>query len=197
MGSRKKMKILDVGGKDGSRCQKHYPEDEITVLDIIYGWDVMENGLPEGDWDIIFSNHSIEHFPDPDFFLEECKRIMNQHTILELGTPNLAAWFNRILFLFGYVPHCVELSKKFNVGKPFNWGNEPMGGHIYVYTVPALKDLLKKHGFSVTSTTGESSTYPCNIIIRLIDKLATWISPNLASAVRLKCILKEPHGCHV
>lgn len=179
--------VLDVGGKDGSRCRQHYPHAEISVLDLIHGWDVMKDGLPEGDWDIIFANHSIEHFSDPDYFLEECKRVMKPHTILEIGTPNMASWYNRILFFFGYVPNHIELSKKYNVGKPFNWGEVPLGGHIYVYTVPALKELLTKHGFRIISVTAESSTYPTNLIIRFIDKLATWISPNLASAVRVKC----------
>jgi len=184
------LKVLDVGGNDGKRAREEfYPGSDVTVIDIKHGYDFMEYGLPEDNWNIILANHFIEHITDPDYFLEECKRVMNIGTILDIGTPNLCAWFNRILFLFGYVPHSVELSKRFNIGKAFSWNNEELGGHIYIYTPKALADLLTKHGFKVFSITGELSTYPCNFIIRLIDKFMTWFSPNLASAFRIKCTL--------
>jgi len=182
--------VLDVGGNDGKRAKEEfYPGSKVKVLDLKNGWDVMSHGLPYGQWQVILANHSLEHFSDPDFFLDECRKVMGPDTILEIGTPNLAAWFNRILFLFGYVPHSVELSKRFNVGKPFNWGEEKLGGHIYVYTVPALKELLKKHGFNIISVAGEPSTYPCHFIVRFIDKFLTRFSPELASAFRIKCML--------
>lgn len=183
------IKVLDVGGNDGKRCREHYPDAEITVLDLKHGWDVMEKGLPEGDWDVIFSNHSLEHFSDPDFFLEECRRVMTPNTVLEIGTPNLAAWYNRILFLLGYVPNHVELSKKYNVGKPFNWGSVPLGGHTFVYTIPALLELLEKYHFKVISVEGELSTYSDNQFIKFLDRFLTRINKNLASAFRVKCTI--------
>ena len=183
------QKVLDVGGADGSRAKRHFPNAKIKTLDLINGYDVMKKGLPIGDWDIIFANHIIEHVLSPDFLLDECKRVMSTKTVLEIGTPNLAAWFNRILFLFGYVPHSVELSRRFNVGKAFNWNDEPLGGHIYVYTVPAILQLLKHHGFKILSVKGEASTYPAHPIIMWVDKLLTCLSPNLASAVRIKCTI--------
>lgn len=183
------MKILDVGGGDGLRAKNEfYPGSEVTVLDLKHGYDVMQLGLPKGDWDIILANHFIEHIPDPDFFLRECKRVMNYRTILDIGTPNLCAWFNRFLFLFGYVPHSVELSKRFNVGKAFNWNEEELGGHIYVYNLKGIIQLLK-HYFKVISVKGERSTYPCPAPLRLTDWLMTALSPDLSSAFRIKCTL--------
>lgn len=184
------IKVLDVGGKDGLRARhEFYPGADVTVVDLDNGWDVMEKGLPEGDWDVILANHFIEHVSDPDFFLDECKRVMGPSTILDIGTPNLAAWFNRILFLFGYVPHSVELSAYYNVGKAFNWNEEELGGHIYVYTVEALRQLLVAHGFCNIKITGEHSTFPCNPVISAVDKVATFLSPSLASAFRIKCTI--------
>lgn len=186
----KGFNVLDVGGNDGERARKEfYPGSKVTVLDLKNGWDVMYHGLPFGDWGVILANHSIEHFTDPDHFLEECRKVMGKNTVLDIGTPNLASWFNRILFLFGYVPHCSELSKKHNVGKPFNWNSEPLGGHIYVYTVPALLDLLKRHGFKILSVRGERSTFPCHPLIHLLDGALTKMNVNLASAFRVKCTL--------
>jgi len=187
---KKYLNVLDVGGGNGLRARyEFYPNSEVTVADLKYGWDVMKHGLPKGNWDVILANHSIEHFSDPDKFLDECKKVMNEKTILDIGTPNLAAWFNRILFLFGYVPHSVELSTRYNVGKAFGWNSEELGGHIYVYTVPALTQLLKKHGFKIKSVAGERSTYPCQPLIKLTDRILTKLNVNMASAFRIKCTL--------
>lgn len=184
-----KLKILDVGGNDGLRARKQFPNAEIEVIDKKHGWDVMQYGLPAGPWDVIFANHIIEHLENPDFFLEECKRQMKHDTILEIGTPNLTAWFNRFFFLLGYVPHSMELSKEFNVGKPLNWNDEPLGGHIFIYTIPALLQLLKHHGFKVKSVEGECSTFPASLLVLTLDKLLTRVNPNLASAFRIKCTI--------
>lgn len=181
--------VLDVAGGDGLRARKKFPDKYVLSIDIKNGWDVMKKGLPNGYWSVIFANHCIEHFSDPDYFLRECKRVMSGHTVLEIGTPNLAAWFNRILFLFGYVPHSVELSKHINVGKAFDWNNEELGGHIYVYTVPALIQLLKAKGFKIISVEGECSTFKCWPPILWLDKILTKLNPNLASAFRIKCTL--------
>src|SRR3990167_8865318 len=111
----RKLKVLDVGGKDGVRAREEfYPGADITTIDLINGWDVMKLGVPDGDWDVILANHFIEHVNDPDFFLDSCKMVMKKNTILNIGTPNLTAWFNRVFFMLGYVPHSMELSKRFN-----------------------------------------------------------------------------------
>ena len=167
------MNVLDVGGGIANRASEFYPGSEITTLDLQTGWDVMQKGLPDGPWDIILANHFIEHIPDPDYFLDECKRVMSKDTVLDIGTPNLAAWYNRILFLFGYLPNHSEVSKRFDVGK-FPRLRQGLGGHIYVYPLKALLQLLKCHGFNIISVRGEGS-------------LRCW--PSLSSAFRIKCTL--------
>lgn len=189
MSSSNGRNLLDVGGNDGKRAQEMYPSYRIRVVDIKVGWDVLLKGLPSGNWDVILANHFIEHFIDPDVFLRECKRVMQPHTLLDIGTPNLAAWFNRATFLFGYLPHSYELSYEHNIGRPFNWNNEPLGGHLRVFTVPALVQLLRIHKFKIRSIEGEYSTYPCNRLLRYLDRVMTNISPSLASAFRIKCTL--------
>lgn len=186
----RQLRVLDVGGNDGLRARdEFYPGSEVEILDLKHGWDVMKVGLPNGAWDIILANHFIEHITDPDFFLDECRRVMSETTVLDIGTPNLCAWFNRLLFLFGYVPHSVELSRRYNIGKAFGWNNEGLGGHIYVYSLRALLELLKHHGFKVISVTGERSTYPAPLPIKWLDGFLTSLSPHLASAIRVKCQL--------
>lgn len=187
------MTILDVGGGHESRAKQFYPLHSITTIDLENGYDVMKQGLPKGNWDIIFANHFIEHVADPDYFLDECHKIMNKNTILEIGTPNLCAWFNRILFLFGYLPHSYEVSYRHAVGRAFNWNEEEVGGHLRVFSIPALCQLLKLRGFKVLSITGEASTYPANPAIMMVDKVLTRLSPEFASAFRVKCRLRNGH----
>ena len=182
------FKVLDVGCGDSDRVLDFYPYAEVTKIDKKTGWDVLEQGLPSGEWDVIFANHIIEHLDDPDKFLESCKKVMKPYTVLDIGTPNLCAWFNRVLFLFGYLPHSYEVSYRKGYGRAFNWNFEEMGGHVRVFNVPALIQMISTHGFKMTYLKGEASFYPCNPLIRLADNILT-INPNLASSFRLKCTL--------
>jgi SAM-dependent methyltransferase len=174
------MRILDIGSGTEGRSIREYPNSSITMLDRKYGQDI-KDGLPKGDWDVLLVNHLIEHLDDPDQFIRNCKEVMNSNTLLEISTPNLCAWFNRILFLFGWLPHSYELSYEYNIGKPFKWNKEKIGGHLRVFSVKALTQLLEKHGFKILEVRGERSTYQCHIVIRIIDRiLSRWAS--LASA---------------
>ena len=183
------MRVLDIGSGDGHRGRAEFPNAEVVGLDRRDGYDVTMRGLPEGPWDVLFAHHLVEHLADVDAFLDACHRVMTPgHTRLIVGMPNLAAWFNRLTFLFGYVPHSMELSTRYNLGKPFGWDAEELGGHIRVFTVPAFCQLLRYHGFRVDSVVGERSTYPCPWPVRWVDALCTWVSPSLASAFRVEAI---------
>src|SRR5207249_6016118 len=63
----------------------------------------VETGLPFADASmaVMFCGEVIEHLYDPDGFLEECRRVISQNGFLLITTPNLHAWYNRILFLAG------------------------------------------------------------------------------------------------
>ena len=183
------LKVLDIGGNDGKRAYEFYAASEVTCLDIKTGWDVMKKRLPKGDWDILLANHFIEHIDDPDFFLEECRKVMSKDTILDIGTPNLNSWYNRLFFFAGYLPNSYEISYRKGYGKPFDWNKHEVGGHIRVMNVPSLKEMLEDHGFKIISVEGEHSTFPCSIWIKALDRFLTFLSPNLASAFRVKCKL--------
>ena len=183
-----KRRILDIGCGKSDIVHDYYPDSEVTGIDKKWGWDALK-GLPPGEWDVLFANHIIEHLHDPDLFLENCKKVMGKNTVLDIGTPNLTAWFNRALFLFGYVPHSYELSYRKGYGRAFDWNKEEMGGHLRVFTVDALLDMLKDHGFEIIGCVGEKSYFPCNFIIRFVDFLMTKASPKMASMFRVKCRL--------
>jgi len=184
------FEVLDVGDGGTDRVYDFYHyATHIKRVDKKSDWNILEKGLPEGVWDVIFANHFIEHIDDPDFFLDECKKVMRSETILDIGTPNLCAWFNRILFLFGYLPHSYEVSYRKGYGRAFNWNEEEMGGHIRVFSVPALVQMLKDHGFKIISVKGEASLYKSYPVVNFIDRLLTRLSPTLASSFRVKCTL--------
>ena len=182
------VRVMDIGGNDGHRALWEYPGCSLTVVDAKYGWDITEKDLPTGKWDVLLVNHLIEHLDDPDQFLRSCKKVMTKLTVLDISTPNLCAWFNRILFLFGWVPHSYELSYEHNLGKPFGWNKEAIGGHLRIFSVRALTQLLEKHGFKVLSVNGDKSTYRCFFLIRWVDRLLSCV-PSMASTFRVKCVL--------
>jgi len=179
-------RVLDVGGGLDERAKQFYPDAKIVTIDKKTGWDVEKDGLPLATWDVIFCNHIIEHLYDVDKFIENCKGVMSPGTILEIGTPNLCAWFNRLVFLAGYFPHSYEVSKC-NVGRIKAWSHEAMGGHIHIFTPRALKQLLELHGLYIISCVGEESTTAG--WLSPIDKLLS-LNVNLASAFRIQCILQ-------
>lgn len=179
------MRILDIGSPDSRECLKFYPGATVRSLDILTGWDVMTKGLPEGPWDILFANHFIEHIINPDFFLDECKRIMGPTTYLEIGTPNLAAWFNRLLLPLGYLPHYLEVSTRYDVGKLRVGPEQVPGGHLHVFTTTALIALLLRHQFRITRVWSRAIGYPLPVGLKQVDQFFGRI-PTWAAEVRVR-----------
>lgn len=180
------FKVLDIGGNDGLVARKLYPDAEIEILDLKYGWDVMKQGLPHGEWDIILANHFMEHIDDPDFFLDMCKDIMSHFATLEIAMPNLNSWYNRIFFFLNYLPQSYEISYRKIYGRFIKDGTAP-GGHIRVMNIPSTIQLLKEHGFKIISVQGEASNRTG--LIGLLDKLMTKLNINFSSAFRIKCTI--------
>lgn len=149
----------------------------------------LQNKLPfrEGEFDVVFSGQVLEHLYDPDFFLDECFRVLKKGGKLILTTPNLAAWFNRIIFLFGYQPFFMETSTvDKTVGLSFTCKltkERQVAGHVRVFTLGALKDILKLHKFQCETIKGYSGGY-FPIWMQQFDSFISLI-PSLASNIYL------------
>jgi SAM-dependent methyltransferase len=102
-------------------------------------------GLPFSSevFDAVILAEVIEHLVDTDQVLREARRVLVPGGCLVLTTPNLAAWFNRILLLAGIQPVFSEVSLEGIYGRP---GSDPVG-HLRLFTRRALIELLSSHRF--------------------------------------------------
>jgi SAM-dependent methyltransferase len=145
----------------------------------------LEEGIPfeSNKFDFIYLSEILEHMYNPDFLLEEIHRVLKETGYLLLSTPNLCAWYNRILLLFGIQPLFIETSVKWAfVGagplRRFKKETYPIG-HVRVFNFQALKDLLTVNGFKIVlKKGGVFEVFPKFVLI--FDSFFTRF-PNLAS----------------
>lgn len=152
-------KRSDLHGVDYSR----YELRRAKKLPYTFKWaNIEETGLPYKDrtFDLVYAAELLEHLVNPDFFLQECRRVLKPGGYLIISTPNSMAWYNRILVLFGIQPLFYELSTKSSqIGsgllKPIKRGKVPVG-HIRIFNVRALRDIMASEGFRVLRVRGSN-----------------------------------------
>lgn len=116
----------------------------------------VELPFASGSFDVVTCGEVLEHVANTDRLLEEIHRTLRVGGLLILTTPNLAYLPNRLLLLFGIQPIFTETSLKRNMGRMAKWlgqGNETQG-HLKIFTLPALRELLAECGFHVVSAEG-------------------------------------------
>lgn len=148
-------------------------------------WCDLEKGLPFEDntFDLIYAAELIEHLYNPDFFLEECNRVLRPEGQLIVSTPNLQAWYNRVLFAFGIQPLFYEVSTRSpQVGsgilKRIKKGKAPVG-HVHVFNRAGLVDILRQEGFEMVKMLGarfHSLPRPAQVVDKAFN-----IRPSVAS----------------
>lgn len=106
--------------------------------------------FPDGIFDAVMFNEVIEHLVEIDRAIVEARRVLMPGGYLLVSTPNLAAWFNRLLLLVGVQPVFSEVSREGVFGRP---GSE-VAGHLRLFTRRALNEFLAAHGFTDTRVVG-------------------------------------------
>ena len=178
-------RFLDVGCGDGYFCEK---VRDLFTADVT-GVDVSEKAcrqarsrglqaltiepealipLPDEAFDTVFCGEVIEHVADTDLLLSEARRVLIVGGHLILTTPNLAAWYNRILLLFGLQPILSEVSYRSKFGHIFRFlgeGGKPVG-HLRNFTRRSLTGFIEAQGFEILS-------------LRACGWLCGWKAPNL------------------
>ncbi len=145
--------------------------------------DAEKMPFPSSSFEIVYAGEVIEHLYNPDAFLEESWRVLKERGRLLITTPNLSNWYNRILFLFGIQPVFIETSTKSSmVGagilKRLKKDSTPIG-HIRIFNVQAIKDILELNGFRTLKLWGsEFEHFPRKI--RFLDRFFS-LFPRLAS----------------
>ena len=132
-------------------------------------------------FDLVFCGEVIEHVFDPDLLLDEIWRILAPGGHLILSTPNLAAWYNRILLLLGIQPIFSDTSTKKNYGRVFKLlgqGSQPVG-HLRLYTLRAIKEILTRS--SICNSGSQSSTFH-TLYSYSSNRSLDWIIPSLGSS---------------
>ncbi len=202
----KPTSILDVGCGDGfflkhieqilggRECDlqgvdySQYKLDKARELPFTFKQANIETeGLPydTGAFDLVYAAELIEHLVNPDYFLEECWRVLKPDGYLLISTPNSQAWYNRFLFVMGIQPLFYEVSTKsplIGAGplKRIKKGTVPVG-HMRIFNVQALKDILESEGFAIKSIRGANfAALPAPALI--LDNAIT-IYPRLASNI--------------
>jgi 2-polyprenyl-3-methyl-5-hydroxy-6-metoxy-1,4-benzoquinol methylase len=141
---------------------------------------------PNDYFDIVIASHIIEHVRNPDALLSEAHRVLKKGGKIILITPNLAAWFNRVILLLGFQPFFTEVSTiDKTLGLSFTramaQGVNPVG-HLRVFTLGALIDLLKLHKWDIQKTAGmEFGSFPT--ILRLLDQCFSKFTPLSSSLI--------------
>ncbi|KKT69920.1 MAG: Methyltransferase type 11 [candidate division WWE3 bacterium GW2011_GWB1_44_4] len=144
----------------------------------------------EGFFDVIIASEIIEHLVDTDKFIVTLGKLLAQDGYIYLTTPNLASWHGRLMLLFGYQPLASEVSSeraefgKGNILAKYYHGKAIM--HVRVFTLRALLDFLKYHGFCIEAVWGGGYR---KIDSLLFKKLFIGLSPII------KVLIKKGSQC--
>jgi len=109
--------------------------------------------LPDKSVDIVTALNVIEHLLNPDHMLKEAYRVLKKEGLLVITTPNMASWYNRLLLLLGQPILGIDLSTEYRYLYPLGV-EQVISGHVRLYTIKALKDLVEYHGFKVVKIKG-------------------------------------------
>ena len=130
--------------------RSHCVKEDLIIADV-------ENGIPfkKNYFDFIFLGEILEHMNNLDFILEEVWRVLKPNGIALITTPNGANLYDRFMFLFGKLPQSYNISNKYFVdmpdGKTYKSTFEGHG-HMKLFTIKALKELVELNGFQVLAT---------------------------------------------
>ncbi len=195
--------MLDIGCGAGvllREISERCPATRLVGVDAVPGLDPawtshrvdLSSGIPLDDqFDVIVAGEIIEHLPDPDLLVNECRRLLRPGGALVVTTPNLAWWVNRILLPLGIQPMFTEVSTTHKLGRrhPALGQGNPPEGHLRVFTSRALRELLELHDLRVETLDGLPFWLP-----KPLDRLDGLLSRRAALAADLVVVARRPHS---
>lgn len=202
--------VLDVGCGDGfflSELRRRLPQPttfcgleanaEAARRAQERGFDCREGladaGLPfpSAMFDVVFAGEIIEHVADTDGMLEELHRVLRPGGHLLLTTPNLLAWYNRLLCLAGVTPMYVEHSYRASYGPSWSLCGRVTSavGHLRIFTYTTLAMVLRQDEFEVLWIRG-AARLPVRLLWPL-DRLVARVRPRMAAQLMALAVRGE------
>ena len=125
--------------------------DEVILMDATKRFP-----LPDNTFDTVFSEHMIEHigFPEGQFMVNECYRIMKPGAVIRLSTPDI-----KFLIELYREPKTEIQQQYIDFSKRYFGDNRPMidtivinnffrdWGHQFIHDFKTLEYILKQAGF--------------------------------------------------
>jgi 2-polyprenyl-3-methyl-5-hydroxy-6-metoxy-1,4-benzoquinol methylase len=150
-----------------------FPQVSTLPNTIVIKHDLNQPNVPIKDKTInfVFSLETIEHLTNTYTFVKEISRILVEDGIVLINTPNLLAWYNRIIFPLGGLPIHYEVNEipiryeadeipthdesvHFKKYGRLIARRGPIASHIRVFSPKALSELLEEHGLHVLEVKG-------------------------------------------
>ena len=161
--------------------------------------DLNRDELPfkDGELDMIFASEVLEHLFSPDYAVKEWRRVLKPGGVLFITTPNLAAWYNRVTFLFGYQPYWSVTSNNVDgLGKfarkqtpddllPFAGDGE--FNHNRVYTYSTLRAFMAMNGFRILKQKG----LPCYDFPPFLQRLDRFMSRRIELSSTVMLVMEK------
>lgn len=153
-------KMLDILGTHNVKIEKLFAVDidpglksseKVEVIKSDLNFPVLQ--LPDNNFQVAYSLETIEHLINPSLFVKEACRILVKNGIFVITTPNILAWYNRVLFLLGSLPIHYEVTETRNYGRLVANDGDTVG-HVRVFSARAAKELLNANGFHVLEIKG-------------------------------------------
>ena len=161
------LDFLDFGGGCGLYSQGFEAAGfEVTMVEVdlraieiarALGIKAMSLEDVNGEFDVVFSSHVIEHYQDLDLFFSRVKTLSRPSGLAVVACPNKdSREFYRFEHVRGYLG-VVKASGLFDfISNPW-WCLDPPR-HFYSLSRQSLTFLAEKHGFAVVETFSEFST---------------------------------------
>jgi ubiquinone/menaquinone biosynthesis C-methylase UbiE len=140
--------------------------------------------FPDQSFDFVCCNHVLEHVFETENLVREFRRVLAPDGFCMISVPNIAAWVNRVAFLFAGQPLGSELgTDKVTYGFRPAFMQKKLeafhpSGHIRDFTPPGLRDLTAHCGFETVGWWSQSHG--------LFARLSKWGGRNISILLRPK-----------
>ena len=185
LGSRWAIRPARITGLDIVRSSNDVFSDISADFEFVQA-DTDGNPLPfeTASFEFISCNHVLEHVFETEKLVREFRRVLAPDGLCLIAVPNLAAWINRVGFLWGNQPLGSELGTE-----QVTYGFRPAflqqklkafrpSGHIRDFTPRGLSDLTAHCGFQTVGWWTQS--------FGIMARLGKWAGRNMAILLRPK-----------